>query len=349
MLGAGLSSQSGVIGQISLRERNFDIGNPPSSLKDLFGGNAFRGGGQELVLRLSLGSEQSAFRVSFFDPSIGHSAHSFGTDIFSTITSWEEFDLNRTGGKLLFGKKTGRHITRQLEVGYENIDVEDMEDDAPPEIQRDDDDFQRPYVSVTVKKDTRNRGLQPSEGYMASLTGEVAFSDIEIVKLIGEYKHYWTTRVLENERKHILQMRARAGVIDSYSDERIPVFERFYAGGIDSLRGFERWGVSPVEPVDEEQIGGESLLTGSLEYSVPGFSENLRLAAFVDAGYVEEEAEDLLNGWDKLRLSTGAGIRWLVPALGGMPIHVDVAVPLMEEEEDETETVHFTLGVGHAF
>ena len=109
----------------------------------------------------------------------------------------------------------------------------------------------------------------------------------------------------------------------------VPVFERFFAGGFSSLRGFEFEGVSPVDGPTGQAVGGDALLVGSLEDSVPvSPGDSLWWLTFVDAGYVTGDVEDVLTGWDELRASLGIGIRWRVPLLGWAPVEVDVAVPI---------------------
>lgn len=349
MLGAGVSSQAGLLGQISLRERNFDIGNPPTSWEDFWKGNAFRGAGQELNIRFSLGTERSTFLISFADPSVNNTGTSFSSRIYRHVVAWDEFDLSRTGLAVGLGDRMGRLVKRGIEVGFESAAVTDLDDGASPEIRRDDDTYNKPFVGVSISRDTRDSTVLPSEGYLARVEAEVGFMDIETVKVVGDLAKYWPIVELENGGKHILQVRGRAGLIDSWSGDRIPVFERFYAGGMDSLRGFEPWGVSPVEPVNDEQVGGESMLIGSVEYSLPAITDDLRLAAFVDAGYVKEDVQDIFTGWDEVRLTTGVGVRWNIPAMGGLPITIDLAVPLVREEDDETRNLHFTLGAGTSF
>ncbi len=137
-------------------------------------------------------------------------------------------------------------------------------------------------------------------------------------------------------------------MLEDYGD-RIPVVEKLYAGGMSTLRGFDYRGVSPADPATEDQIGGKSLLTTSAQYSVPVGTEDFRVHTFVDAGYVEKDTWDVLSGWDVLRVSTGVGFRWQAPILGGSSLGVDLAFPVMDEDSDDTRTVHFSLGAFRTF
>ena len=349
MFGVGASTDSGLMGQISIEEKNFDISNPPTSWRDVFQGNAFRGGGQVVNFRLAAGTKRSSFLLSFLDPAVGNSRRSFGAKVYLTLEAWDQFDLSRTGGGVTFGRKLTRTLSRHLGVGFERISTSNMDKTAPPAIMADDGDFDKPFVTLAYTVDRRDSPFVPSEGYLAKIEGELGFADVETIKIVAEAQKYWTVRQTEDGGKHIFGVSGRAGVMDSYTGADVPVFERFYAGGQRSLRGFAPWGVSPVESVRNKRVGGESMLVGSAEYSIPLIVHSLRAAAFVDAGYVQEKATDLLSGWNEVRMSTGIGIRWRIPVLGGLPLTIDFAVPIMSESADETRNFHFSFGAAHSF
>jgi len=350
MFGLGISSETGVLGQISLRERNFDISRWPTSWRDLWEGNALRGGGQQLVAELNLGSERSSFVLSFVDPAVQNSPYSAGAKLYSTLTSWDQFDLARTGFGSSFGRRVGLHNSWRFDVGFERITMTNLAGGAPLQIARDRGSYNKPYVSFTYTVDRRDNPRLPARGYLASATAEVGFLDVDTVKVVADIEKYWTVREdEEGAGKRIVSIRGRAGMMDSYGGGRVPVFERFYAGGAGSLRGFEPWGVAPIEPVRGKQVGGRSMLLGSAEYSFPVIREDLRLATFLDAGYVKDGPFDVLSGWDEVRVSTGVGLRWLIPALGGVPLSVDLAFPILKQPGDRTRAVHFSMGVSHWF
>ncbi len=347
--GLGISSGTGIMGDISFRERNFDITNRPSSWRDLWRGNAFRGGGQRLEVHFRAGTERRSFGISFLDPSVDNSIYSRGGELYLRLIGWDQFELSRTGASVSFGKQLGRHVSRRFEVGYESVAMSNLAGGAPPQISRDKGSYKKPYASLTYTLDKRDNPIVPSAGYLARLSVEMAFLDVETIRVLGDLEKHWTVLKLEEGGRHLLGLRGRAGVMESYAGKRIPVFERFYAGGMGSLRGFEPWGVSPVEPVMNNQVGGQSMLVGSAEYSIPLIKNDVRLAAFLDAGYVEEEVLGIFSGWDNLRASVGIGVRWQISVLGGVPFSLDVAFPVMKEDEDVTRRVHFSLGMSHWF
>ena len=349
MIGGGIGSDAGVMGQISLVEENFDISNWPTSWNDLWRGNAFRGGGQRLTLLLEAGSKRSYYSIGLFDPAVGDSDYSVGGNIYSMASAYEYFDETRTGLSVTMGRRLTRDVSRSFTVGYESIDIDDVDKDSAYEIRRDDGSHAKPFVRFRTGIDKRDSRFTPTEGYAAGAEVEVAAADVETVKLVLDAEKHWTVREHRDKRRDAVALRGRAGMVTSYGD-RVPVFERFYAGGIRTLRGFDYRGVSPVDRATGDRIGGESMLVGSVEYSTPvSTQQHLRLVTFVDAGYVQQDVEDVLSGWDELRASVGTGIRWRIPALGSAVLEIDLAFPIMKESGDETQNFHFSIGASRRF
>ncbi|MDP6106888.1 MAG: outer membrane protein assembly factor BamA [Candidatus Brocadiia bacterium] len=349
MLGAGVSSDAGILGQIMIREDNFDIMNWPRSWRDLFSGNALRGAGQRLTMEIALGTERSTYVLALEDPSIHHGPYGLGGQIYRRGVQWDEFDVTRTGLAVKLTKMFTRYVRGELRAGYEGITMDDLSGSASPAIVRDKGNYSKAFVAASYIVDRRDSRFIPTTGYRAKLEAELATLDINTLKLTGSVKKYWTVWQPEGWGKHILSARVGAGLLWGYSGDRSPVFERFYADGADSIRGFALWGISPVEPTREQQVGGDSRLIGSLEYSVPVSGDRLRLAAFVDGGYVAEDASDILTGWDELRAAVGVGARWQIPFLANTLLSVDVAFPVKHESFDDTQPVTFSFGTRREF
>jgi outer membrane protein insertion porin family len=138
------------------------------------------------------------------------------------------------------------------------------------------------------------------------------------------------------DRKTILALHGDAGYITGDA----PFFERFYGGGIGSVRGFQFRGISPRSGPDDDRVGGDFSLFGSAEVSFPLTGDNLRGVVFVDAGTVEEDFE-----FGTIRTSVGAGIRLVLPFLGQTPIAVDLAYPITKDDDDDTQIISFSFGI----
>jgi outer membrane protein assembly factor BamA len=123
-----------------------------------------------------------------------------------------------------------------------------------------------------------------------------------------------------------------------YAGPHTPVFERFYAGGYRSMRGFEFRGVGP--DVAGFKVGGDFLFLNSLEYQVPLLAnDQLYFVTFVDSGTVESDVE--INNY---RVTAGAGLRIIVPMLGPVPIALDFGFPIVKAPQDRDQIFSFWIG-----
>ena len=118
-----------------------------------------------------------------------------------------------------------------------------------------------------------------------------------------------------------------------------PPFERFYAGGIGSLRGFDFRGVSPRQGLGDDPVGGEFLALFKTEYSFPLYADTLRGLVFTDMGTVEEDFG--INSW---RASVGVGVRLQIDFFGPVPLEFDLAVPIAKDDDDEEQVFSFFIG-----
>jgi outer membrane protein insertion porin family len=116
-----------------------------------------------------------------------------------------------------------------------------------------------------------------------------------------------------------------------------PIFERFYAGGQGSIRGFRYRGVGPRS--GDTELGGNFLALASAEYSFPIFEKTLTGVFFVDSGTVEKKIS--LSTW---RIAAGFGIRFTVPFFGPIPFALDFGFPLVKGAGDQTEVFSFSIG-----
>jgi len=146
-----------------------------------------------------------------------------------------------------------------------------------------------------------------------------------------------------------LHLRGKIGFIQPTSSDGVPIFERFFLGGLGSVRGFDYRGIGPVDSVYGEQIGGKAMYVAHLEYFVPIVKSVLHGLFFMDAGSLAWDAPEL--GVDKLRLATGLGVRLRIPQLGGgrVPIALDFGFPVLKEDSDKTAVFSFSLGSGFTF
>jgi outer membrane protein insertion porin family len=180
----------------------------------------------------------------------------------------------------------------------------------------------------------------PSEGDRFSFGYEQVVGTDVFGKFNAEYKKYWTVYVDSLDRKHIIATRMAYGQIVGDA----PTFEKYFGGGIGSVRGFTYRGISPRGTYanglpHDDPIGGDMMFFAGAEYSFPIVSEALRGVAFVDSGTVEKDFE-----LTTYRISAGFGIRWVIPFMGPVPMAFDFGFPLVKDENDDTQIFSFSLG-----
>ena len=159
-------------------------------------------------------------------------------------------------------------------------------------------------------------------------------------KFNADYRIYRTVYVDALDRKHILAGRMAFGQIVGNA----PVFEKFYGGGLGSVRGFQYRGISPRGhwpggAKHKDAVGGDMMLFAGAEYTFPLLADQLRGVVFLDSGTVEEDF-----GIQTYRVSAGFGVRWTIPFLGSVPMSFDFGFPLVKDEDDRTQLFSFSLG-----
>jgi outer membrane protein assembly complex protein YaeT len=179
--------------------------------------------------------------------------------------------------------------------------------------------------------------LNPQKGGIVTLVGDQAGEpwggDFRFFKLSAEGKKYqqvgWDT---------VLAGRLKIGIADSLgADDDFPLFERFFAGGEKSVRGYGRRRLGPLSAADDP-IGGLSLVEGSIELR-RSLWRDLSGAVFLDFGQVSTRAYDL--PFDELELSTGFGVSYLTPV---GPLRLDLGFPFKPPPDDPAWQVHFSIG-----
>lgn len=342
--GGGFGANVGLFGDISYTDRNFDILDLPKDLNDLLSGNAFRGGGHVFNIRLAPGIERQEASISIFNPSVYDSQYSAGTSLFSFGRNREDYDEKRKGVNINTGTVLKSGIFLGVTPGFEVIsidDIDDVEGDmAPQDVFDVEGDHAKLGVEFKASINRRDNPFLPAKGYIAETSLEVAGLDVDIIKFIASGRKFQTVYNSPKRGKHIITYLGTLGLVETTSGEDVPIFERFFAGGTGSIRGFRFRGASPVE--DAQQVGGDVLLLGSVEYNFPVFKEFLRGVTFVDAGKADKDIADL--NFENFRAAAGFGVRFTLPILGRATISLDWAFPIVQQDEDELQIFSFNVG-----
>ncbi len=340
-IGAGVNSNGGVGGNLTYEQRNFDYANVPASWKDIFSDRSFTGAGQDFRASVEPGTQQTNASLRFSEPYLFDQPYGFSNDLYLRERDREHYIDRRIGDTVTFSHRFTYEWTGALSLRGEQVKIHGI--DRPlsiraPEIVAGYGKSDLTSVAVTARRDTTNPGIFPEKGTVTTLRWEsygALGGDYSFQKFTLGWDGYQTVYEDLLDRKTVLGFHANAGYIEGDS----PFFERFYGGGIGSIRGFRFRGVNPRAGRDNDPVGGDFSLTGTAELNFPLVGETLRGVIFTDAGDVEPTVE-----LRTVRVSAGAGIRLVLPFLGQTPIAIDFAVPVVEGRRDDKQLISFSFG-----
>ena len=348
IIGFGITSGFGLIGNIQYSKRNFDMLDWPETLYDL--GGAFTGAGQTVNIVAKPGTRYSTYRLNFVEPYL------FGTRNQLSITG-ESLDILREDweeGRARFRTQIShafdfdRDLTISLGIRFEEVEIEDLEPDAPPDAFASEGKTSLVAADIGMRYDKRL--IEPFEGPFDGhresvfykfagdvLGGHVDYHSVEVSQDL--YFPLYTHR--DGNYHHVIALKNRFGWARPFdSGDTIPIFERFYLGGPQDVRGFRFRGLGPHQ--NNEPVGGTQQLWGNLEYSFPIYQKLLRGVVWFDYGNLAPVASFDLR---ETRFATGAGIRINFPFLGRpLPIGLYFGSPLHKEPDDESRFFLFTIG-----
>ncbi len=340
IIGAGINSNGGIGANLTYTERNFDIARWPSSWADIMNRRALVGAGQTLRLSLEPGTKFSNASILFSEPYILDQPYSFTIEGYLRDREREDYTDERIGGRLTLGKRFDNTYSAHLTFRGEDVDIRDIHDKPvrAQEILDAEGHSTLTSIGLSFTRDTTSRGLVPSFGSTTTAAWDsygLMGGDYTFQKLTLSHDWYHTLSEDLLDRRTVLALHGDAGYI--FGND--PFFERFYGGGIGSVRGFSFRGISPRSGPEDDRIGGDFSVTGSAEVSFPLASDVLRGVIFTDAGMVES---DLRMG--TIRTSIGTGIRLSLPLFGQTPVAIDFALPLSKNGDDDTQIISFSLG-----
>ncbi|MBS0264416.1 MAG: BamA/TamA family outer membrane protein [Planctomycetes bacterium] len=335
-LGVSVNSNAGLLGTAVLEENNFDLFRPATSFQDIVDGVAWRGGGQQFRLEAMPGTQLSRYLVSWRDPFFLEQNVSFGVSGYYQTRFYPNWWQKNAGGRVDVGRQFTINTSGSIALRAENVNISNVTNPIPPDIFEVLGNNFLTTVKGTLVHDTRDNAFLPGSGHYARLDYEQAFGNFVYPKFDAEYKQYF----LIHERpdggsRQVVSMVGQFGWIG----DGAPFFERYFAGGFTSFRGFRFYGVSPQQY--GVPVGGQFQGLGSVEYLLPITADNtFQIVAFTDFGSVDSTIT-----FDKYRQTVGAGLRLSVPMMGPMPIAIDFAVPVIEQTGDIRQLVSFTMGL----
>lgn len=354
--------------KVDVKERptgSFSIGAGYSSVDSLMGmfqisQNNLFGRGQQLTLMAQLGGRSNYYNISFTEPWFRDTRTSVGFDLFNITREYEDFDRDSSGFMLRTSFPFYRYdFTRyHITYRYESTDIDVTDDDVALELQKQEGKTTVSSISNSLIFDSRDDKWKPREGMYLSGGIEVAGfgGDARFLGLTGSAAKWfplpWDTAFM---------IRGTIGELFEMGED-IPISEKFFLGGLDSLRGFEARSVGPRErrpkrdkhirlfgtpytikrrgkSDEKDVVGGEKELYFNFEYLFPIMKEaGIRGVIFFDTGNAYEKSDTFFSD---MRYDVGFGVRWYSP-FG--PLRLEWGKNLSPRDDEKGSNFEFSMG-----
>ncbi|QGJ71741.1 Hypothetical protein PBC10988_34480 [Planctomycetales bacterium 10988] len=335
--GVGVNSDAGLIGQVTVDEQNFDWLRFPRGWADFRDGQAFRGGGQRFRLEAVPGTDVSRYVVSLTEPYAFDTAYSLSVSGSYYTRFYDDWEENRTGGRVAIGRAITHDLSLSFAFRGEDVEIRDPTVPTPPELAEAVGNNTLLGFRVSLTHDTRDSTFLPTEGHYFETSFEQVLGDFVYPRFSAEYRQYFLLgQRFDGSGRRTLTVGGQMGI----TGEDTPIYDRFYAGGYRTLRGFDFRGVTPRSL--GVGVGGDFMAIGTVEYQMPITANDLfRGVVFLDAGTVEDEVE---IDWDNFRVAPGVGFLVSIQALGPAPLAFYFGFPIATGEGDDERIFTFSLG-----
>ncbi len=327
---------------ISVKERPtgfFSVGGGYSSIErfiamvELTQGNLF-GKGQYVKIRAELGGLTTLYDITFKDPWFMDKPLTFSTNVYKLTREYIDYNKDAAGFSISFGKRFAEYWWADILYNFERAEISNVSENASRIVKEQQGKRTTSSVTPSLTRDSRNNYLDPSRGSrnsvyttFAGLGGTNKFFKGEIDS--AWYLPIWSASIM---------VRGRFGYATGIGGQELPLYERFYVGGIYTVRGLGYGEAGPRDEGTGEAIGGTEELIFNIEYIFPLISEvRLKGVAFFDAG----NAYDSFKNFPELRYTTGIGVRWISPV---GPIRLEWGYNLDRKIGEKSSRFEFAFG-----
>lgn len=326
-LGVGYSSYSKVGFGGSIMERN------------LFGK------GYGLGFSGSFSSRDTIYSLQFLNPRVYDSDLSFGIDSYVMDEEYDDFSKKTVGATFNFAYPIGEYSSVGWGYRIDHYKLYDVQEYATQTIKDYEGNNLSSVIHTYLRRSTIDNIMRPSRGTFAQIGMEYGGTFLggsdDFIKLTGEFGYYHPLR-----RFHVLHFKTEVGAVLRNSSHIVPVFERFYLGGINSVRGYSMSDMSPRDQRTDEEIGGDRMGYVNFEY-IYTFQPELGLAVvpFVDAGFNLDTGNNRYSFSDSTGVSAGLELRWNSP-IGDLRFAYGFPLKEVYGRKRTSGRFEFTMGQG---
>ena len=306
--------------------------------------NNFLGRGQRMALSAQVSGTSARYNIAFTEPHFYDSQLLLGIDLYNWAREYDLYTRDSRGFAVRFGYPVWELWDASFSYGYDDTELTDVDyDNIAPSISDSLDINVTSYVSFNLARDTRNSLYVTTKGSFNVLhtkyAGGFLGGDSQFTKVDGFTSWFFPGFFFDETAFHI---KLSAGQAWENESGKLPDYEKFYLGGINTIRGFKTRSIAvkeadPVTGIVYE-VGGDIMWFTNLEYHLPLVKAGgLRGLVFYDAGNVYETEWDFNN----IKQSVGAGLRWLSP-MG--PMRLEWGYVIDPEPDEDSSNWEFSMG-----
>ena len=318
------------------------------------------GSGKLVAVQVATGSINRAIGFSYTNPYFTVDGVSQGFDIYHRKVTPESlgyvYNTTSTGGGIRFGLPIGekQSINFGVAIDQTKVEIDRADPDTPLQYMKFSDQFcnsenscdntSLPMTAAWIS-DGKDSVILPTRGTYQRASVEVSPG--------GDLKYYKASYQLQTffsvTRGMVLMLNGELGYGKGMSGQELPFYKNFYAGGVNSVRGYDTASLGPYElnaSGDVVRLGGtrRAVFNAELSMPAPGFGndKSVRFGPFFDAGqvYADSVSGNEIEG-GPVRMSAGIAATWVSP-FG--PLKFSVAQPLNKQENDSIQRFQFQMG-----
>jgi outer membrane protein insertion porin family len=320
-LGAGYSSSESIMFMGEISENNV------------------LGTGNRLSLSANLSGVTTRFNLSYTNPRFLDSHVSAGIDVFNWRREYDDYTKDSFGGGVRFGNPLIEKWYIFYGYSIDNTELSDVSEYAAQSIKDSMNIKITSAVHARLVRDTRNKQFIPDSGSKNSVSirhaGGILGGDAEFTKVEGSTSWYFPIFW-----KSVFHVKGSIGEAFADNDLKLPVYERYYLGGMNSIRGFSSASISPLDPVTGDKVGGDKMWYSTLAIQFPLVEDaGLHGEIFTDLGNVYAVEDN----WDfsDYKHTVGVGFLWMSP-MG--PIRMAWGYNVDQQPGEDSSNWDFTMG-----
>jgi len=319
--GAGYSSEDGLTGMASVSQRNF------------------LGRGQNIGVSINVTEKSKYYDVGFTEPYLFDTKLSAGIDLGRLNKEYDAYD--KKSDRLNLRSSYPVHDLWRVYTSYriENSRVTNIDTDASYVIYNYEGNYRTHAVKWTVERDSRDRTLMPTKGSLHYVSCEFAGKPLAGNVGFIKYNTYsdWFFPLFW---KFVFRTKLQTGYIQERRSGELPLYERFYVGGINTIRGMDYGEASPEDPYTGDILGAYTMVVNNFEILFPLIPKaNMQGVLFFDIGRGFDKWEEVR--FNDLRRTVGAGVRWFSP-MG--PLRLEWGYNLKPEDNEGRSNWEFSIG-----